>query len=72
MNETKKSQKNMHEIVIIQKWQSKIKKYENNIEKIQEKSRNHQRNLSEEQKKDIKRKLGRNRYKNMLEEVNKN
>ena len=48
MNETKKSQKNMHEIVIIQKWQSKIKKYENNIEKIQEKSRNHQRNLSEE------------------------
>ena len=72
MNETKKSQKNMHEIVIIQKWQSKIKKYENNIEKIQEKSQNHQRNLSEEQKKDIKRKLGRNRYKNMLEEVNKN
>ena len=72
MNETKKSKKNMHEIVIIQKWQSKIKKYENNIEKIQEKSQNHQRNLSEEQKKDIKRKLGRNRYKNMLEEVNKN
>ena len=30
MNKTKKSQKNMHEIVIIQKWQSKIKKYENN------------------------------------------
>lgn len=41
-------------------------------EKIQEKSRNHKRNLSEEQRKDIKRKLGRNRYKNMLEEVNKN